>query len=372
MTTNESIDFRFAIPLSNDNFAPLARTPWAGRQIAARLKRHILGPIQIDGRIGESWEISCDQEFPSRLRLNPKRTLTDLFREHVGEFTANPNRERRGHIGELLVKLLEADQPLSLQVHPKDSDPNLKSSECGKPESWYVIDAEPGAGIYLGFREPIANARLRQLILDGADLSHVLHFVPVRTGDYFEIEPGVPHAIGRGVLLLEPQRQLPEKSGKTFRLWDWNRRYNAHGVIDELHGKPRDLHLDAALELIDGEKQVGDAFVQSLRRHPQIKSTHSGSIVQQYPSNPYYQTTVIQASPQSVLTLRADGDSASIVNLAGRIELRPTAVAECIPVTLRAGESAILPRRCFPHAVTITATTHFAVIAPAGTTIAVS
>ena len=202
------IDLSKPLLLRPDNFLPLARTPWAGSTIAAKYKSDLV-PESAGKKIGEAWEFSCDPSFPSKLKDYPV-TLSELFLARAPEIFGPANSDKRC---ELLVKLINASDPLSVQVHPRDDDPDLKSNECGKPESWYVLDAEPGAGIYLGFSRKMSRDELRQGLLSG-NSRELLQFVAVKPGDYFEIEPGVAHCVGPGVTLLEPQRVVEGLSGK--------------------------------------------------------------------------------------------------------------------------------------------------------------
>ena len=176
-----------------------------------------------------------------------------------------------GASSHILVKLLNADEPLSVQVHPDDSDADLKQDECGKPESWLVLDSEPGAGIYIGFEKSISKKELEALLRDGDKAKSALKFVPVEAGDYFEIEPGVTHAIGPGVTLLEPQRIIKGQSGKTYRLWDWGRKYDANGKRDQIKGKARQLHISEGMKIIDPETHCGDAFVAKTKVSLRLK-----------------------------------------------------------------------------------------------------
>jgi hypothetical protein len=130
----------------------------------------------------------------------------------------------------LLVKLLDAAEPLSVQIHPSDDYVGLRPGECGKPEAWYVVERDPGAGLFLGFREGVGAAEVRAALDANADVSRLMHFVPVEPGDFFVIEAGTPHAIGAGVTLVEPQRMIAGSSGVTYRYWDWGRRYDSAGV----------------------------------------------------------------------------------------------------------------------------------------------
>ena len=275
------------ILLQPDNFTPQRRTPWAGYQISRQLKSELLEWPE-DRLIGEAWEFSAGPEYPSGLLQtgdNLPSNLQDLFEkygEHIGGATPNC---------ELLIKLLGPSSPLSVQVHPPDDYSKLTSTECGKPETWLVLHAAPGAGLYLGLKEPMDPAAFERMIRTGEDLEDVLQFVPVKAGDYFEIAPGVMHAIGPDVTLLEPQHVFTNRRGKTYRLWDWNRRYNENGYLvrEEGEGQGRPLHIDEALPLIDTGRQFGQTYLMSLRRELRQRKTIDGTVFSSFPANDHYQ-----------------------------------------------------------------------------------
>lgn len=302
--------------LNADNFTPLTRTPWGGEVIARTYKRELF-PTRIGQRIGEAWEFSVGPAFPSRA-LAFDLTLAEII-DKCPEAVLSPELvSERGAECDILVKLLDAGEPLSLQVHPADDDPNLAPGECGKPESWLVLNAAPGSGLYLGFSRPVGRVELEQALQDGDRAKNLLQFVPVRPGDYFEIEPGVPHAIGPGVTLLEPQRTKARCDGKTFRLWDWGRRYSADGKVDPA-GDPRELHLGQSLRLVDPGKQVGLGFVRSLRRVPKGTERPGGVRFLEFPANPYYKTLLCQWSGASELRFSVQGGYAAILVLSGSL-----------------------------------------------------
>ncbi len=246
--------------LARDNFTAPSRTPWGGRRIAGVLKA-TLEPGAL--WIGESWELSAGPELPSLLEppVEGVYTLDALIR---GAPLAMLGREaERGGTG-LLVKLLDAAEPLSVQIHPPDEYEGLKGRESGKPESWYVEHAEPGAGLYFGLAEGASPQSMAQAIARGDDVSALLEFVSVEEGDFFVVDAGTPHAVGAGVTLVEPQRVLPGKHGVTYRYWDWNRRYDASGRLSR-EGAPRELHLEQALSVTDWSRPRGQAFLDSRR-----------------------------------------------------------------------------------------------------------
>lgn len=240
-----------------DNFTPLARTPWAGRYLAEELKREVARP---KAAVGESWEVSFGPELPSAIE-GETRTLGEIAEAEPESFLG---REAPRGSSALLVKLLDAAEPLSVQIHPSDADPQLGYGESGKPESWYVVRAEPGAVIHLGLSEEATLDRMRASIEGGDDASRWLQRVPVAAGDFFVVPAGTPHAIGGGITLVEPQRVLPGKRGVTYRYWDWNRRYDALGK-PSAEGAPRELHLSRALAVTRWDARRGSAFVERVR-----------------------------------------------------------------------------------------------------------
>jgi mannose-6-phosphate isomerase len=248
------------IPLRPDNFTQPARTPWGGRRLVTRYKADLLRTAP-EGPVGESWELSVTPELPS---ATPDGTpLAELLARDPGAMLGDEAAQGRDRTA-LLVKWLDADENLSLQIHPPDDYPALTDDQSGKPESWYVVATEPGAGLFLGFRPETTAELVREVLASGGDLSALMAFVPVRPGDFAALDPGTPHAIGAGVTLIEPQLVLPGKRGVTYRYWDWNRRYDAYGRrADE--GQPRALHLEHALAVTDWGRATDPAALATRR-----------------------------------------------------------------------------------------------------------
>jgi mannose-6-phosphate isomerase len=246
-SASSSVSAPRAILLACDNFTSPARTPWGGRRIARVLKAGLVDPDLV---VGESWELSLASELPSRLD-GSRTTLAEAL-----------GPEARGTA--LLVKLLDAREPLSVQIHPEDGDPALAPGECGKPESWYVEHAEPGAAIWLGLAEHATPQSVRAAIERGEDLSRELAKIEVAAGDFFAVEARTPHAIGAGVTLVEPQRVAPGTRGVTYRYWDWNRRYDPKGDVSA-DGAPRELHVERALAVTDWDRPRGERFLGAMR-----------------------------------------------------------------------------------------------------------
>jgi mannose-6-phosphate isomerase class I len=232
--------------LRPDNFTPPARTPWGGRRITGHYKAGLgLAPELRQQAVGEAWELSFGPELPSRTLDG--RLLHELVKDDPQAYLG---AEAALGASALLVKWLDAADELSVQIHPSVDDPALGADEPGTPECWYIAACEPNAGIYLGLQPGVSAAAMRSALETGADVSALLRFRAVTPGDFYLLQPGLPHAVGRGVTLVEPQYVAPGKKGLTLRYWDWNRRYDAAGNADP-KGRPRELHVERALHVTD-------------------------------------------------------------------------------------------------------------------------
>lgn len=179
-------------------------------------------------KVAESWEVSVHPDGPSGIAGGG--TLAEYL-------AARP--EAAGAAGGLpvLIKYIDAAQNLSVQVHPDDAFARREEGDNGKTEMWYVIGAEKGAGIYCGFRKDTDKDAFLAKVQDGS-VQELLNFIPVKAGDCFLIEAGTVHAIGAGCLICEVQ----QSSNVTYRVYDYGRLVN---------GKPRQLHLDKAMRVIN-------------------------------------------------------------------------------------------------------------------------
>ena len=311
---------RKPIFLSPNNFTPLRRTPWASHVIGKSYKSHLLTGVQ-EMLIGESWEFSCDPSFPSQLKDIPL-SLEEFIKLYPNEVLSSQIylEQKKKSYSPILVKLLSAAEPLSVQIHPKDEDSDLKAYECGKPESWLVLESEPGSGVYLGLEKEVSFDLLIKGVERGDDLSPYLHFVAVKKNDYFEIPPGVLHAVGPGVTLLEPQTIQQGKTGKTYRLWDWNRLYNEDGAYDLQQGKARELHLKECRRLLKSSQLYGEDLLRNLQKKPKIKKINAGITLVTYPANEYYQCLLFQIQQNFSLSYKLSKGYAIAFLAAGKLE----------------------------------------------------
>ncbi len=319
--------------LKPDNFTPATRTPWGGRKILTRYKAALGLDVQ-HAVVGESWEVSVEPSFPSSTLQGT--ALSELIASDPVGWLGGAVAEAYGGASPLLVKLLDTADNLSVQVHPAPDDPALAPDESGKPESWIVLDAEPGAGIYLGFRDGVSAQQVRRCLETRGPLDELMNFVPAVPGDAFVIRAGTVHAIGAGVTMIEPQHVTPGRRGLTYRFWDWNRLYDEQGRLDMVGGKPRQLHVKRSLEVTAWDSPGGEAFVQSCRANGEL--LQSGSLEQWLVlRTPYFEaerwqgTGALEASTGDAMTaLTCVAGEATVETPLGSVSLE-TGVSAVIP-----------------------------------------
>ncbi len=252
------------VALRSDNFTPPSRTPWGGTRVLSRYKQNVHSAHAI---VGESWEVSVEPAYPS-LTLSGD-SLAERIAAAPLRWLGAAGVARFGPQTPLLVKLLDAADNLSVQVHPANGDPALSPLESGKPEAWVVLDAMPGAGLYLGFQHGVTRDDVAACLAEGARIDALMNFVRVRPGDAYVIDAGTAHAIGAGVTLLEPQLVWPGRSGVTYRFWDWERRYDSAGKLEPT-GTPRVLHVERSLAVTRWDIAGGHSFVEACRARPRV------------------------------------------------------------------------------------------------------
>jgi mannose-6-phosphate isomerase len=205
---------------------------WGGRKLASLFGKN----LPFDRSVGESWEIVDRPEAQSVVRNGPfrDRTLHELWtHDREAIFGKLPDAPRFP----LLIKLLDAHDQLSLQVHP----PEKVAAKLGgepKTEFWHVASAIPGARLHVGLRHAVSRDEFEQAVRAGT-VANLVHTIPVQAGDSIFLPAGRFHAVGAGNVLVEIQ----QNSDTTYRVYDWDR-------VDD-NGKRRQLHVDQALESID-------------------------------------------------------------------------------------------------------------------------
>ena len=205
-----------------------AATPWGGDGL-----KRVFGKNIPDARTGEALEVSTIPNLESRDENGT--TLTALIAKYG---TALTGTAVSGAFP-LLLKLLDARDTLSVQVHPNDEYAARVEHKLGKTEAWVILKAEPDARLIYGVQSGTTRAQLREASMQGAAVEKCLRSVKVKVGETYFIPSGMVHAIGQGILLYEIQ----QSSDVTYRFYDWERR--------DQNGNKRELHLDKALDVTD-------------------------------------------------------------------------------------------------------------------------
>ena len=250
-------------------FEPIFRRYlWGGRRLATELEK----PIG-QGVCAESWELVDRVEENSVVAFGDYagKTLHDLISDQGSDLLGKRLNDQiqnadlpdrlRGRFP-LLLKFLDANKTLSVQVHPDDRAGLQKEiPDLGKTEAWYVVDAAPGSKIYCGLKSGVERADLAEAVRAGRT-EDVIHAFEAKTGDCVFVPAGTVHAIGEGLLIAEIQ----QSSDTTYRLFDWNR-------VDA-DGNARELHIEEALSVTN--YQLGPVGPQTL---PRVAGTQPQTLV---------------------------------------------------------------------------------------------
>ena len=212
-------------------FIPIYKDyPWGGSRIPETYPRDLPA-----GTYAESWEITDRDDGMSVVTNGPLagQTLREVLKANPSEILGS---RVEGSAFPLLIKLIDAKQKLSIQVHPDDTSATEYGGEA-KTEAWYLLGDNP-ANVYCGFNEGIAKADFLQAIKNGTT-GETLRRLPIKKGDVVFVRGGSVHAIDAGCLILEVQ----QNSNTTYRIHDWGRMGN--------DGKPRELHIEQAIKAIN-------------------------------------------------------------------------------------------------------------------------
>jgi mannose-6-phosphate isomerase len=264
---------------------------WGGRNL-----EHLFGRSLPPGRIAESWDIAAHEDGTTVVDNGrfANKTLTELQAE-LGLDLIGRNcawAYERGKFP-LLIKLLDAQQHLSVQVHPDDDyAQKYEGNELGKTEMWVVLHAEPEAAVILGVKAG-TTPELFRLAIAGGRLEPYLHHIPVQAGDVVCVPAGSLHAILGGLVIAEIQ----QNSNTTYRVYDWNRLQN---------GQPRPLHVDKALDVINFE-QVEPGLCQ-----PELIADDGQVRRYQLCHNRYFVTERVEMAAEALFQGRCDGSSLEI------------------------------------------------------------
>lgn len=282
---------------------------WGGTKI-----RDIYGMDCDYDMIAESWQLSAHPAGQSIIAHGKHKGM------RFGNYLSAVGREVLGwkcgplQKFPLLAKFIDANENLSVQVHPDDEYALAHENESGKNEMWYVIDAEPGSGVYVGFNRTVSREEVIRRVADNTILE-VLNFCPTEPGDVFFIPAGTAHAIGAGNLIYEIQ----QSSNCTYRLYDYDR-------VDKF-GNPRQLHLEKALDVLDFSKYKQMAF--------QFNENSPGRILSQCK---YFEVVVYEVDGEEKIQID-DSKFQSVVCIKGNgiLELKE------YKIEIAAGDSVFIP-----------------------------
>jgi mannose-6-phosphate isomerase len=209
---------------------------WGGNALVSRYNKKATGSLHI----GESWELSAVAENQSVVNNGflAGNNIEELIEVYMGDITGDSLFENFGNEFPLLIKFIEAQEDLSIQVHPGNNLAIKKHKAYGKTEMWYILESKNGSKIYTGFKEGVTRDIYEEALRNGK-IADLMNIENAEAGDTFFTPAGRVHAIGAGIVLVEIQ----QTSDITYRIFDWNRK-NA--------GKEkRELHTELALEAID-------------------------------------------------------------------------------------------------------------------------
>ena len=287
---------------------------WGGRKLETVFGKEI--PYE---HTGESWEIACHDNGQSVAANGPfqGKTMKEILMENGKDLIGIPFSQEDKF--PLLIKLIDAKDDLSVQVHPDDAYAAVnENGELGKSEAWVVLEAEEGASLVIGLKEGTTKETFEEA-LEAGRLEEVLNRLPVKAGDVIDIPAGLLHAIGTGILLAEVQ----QNSDTTYRVYDWNR--------VGLDGKGRELHVEKSLATIDFE---GIHSTECTRGET---TEYEGYSHTRYISNQYFSLEALEVK-KTYSALR-ENDFEIYIILQGQGLL----TGDFDSLTLKSGDSLIIP-----------------------------
>jgi mannose-6-phosphate isomerase len=299
---------------------PLKFTPifkdkiWGGNKIKSILNKDF-GNLP---NCGESWELSGVEGNVSVVSNGylAGNTLEELLEVYMGDLAGDGVYENFGNGFPILIKFIDANDDLSIQVHPNDEMAAERHHSYGKTEMWYVMQADRGSKLQLGFNQPVDQEKYLEK-LEKAELTDILNFEEVTAGDVFFIPAGRVHAIGKGILLAEIQ----QTSDITYRIYDYGRRDD--------RGNLRELHTDLALDAID--------FARLPEYKTNYQSIPNESV--ELASCPYFTTNVLDVTRVVEKDYNELDSFVIYICMDGELELETESGSESI----QKGETILLP-----------------------------
>ena len=227
-----------------------------------------------------------------------------------------------GHLS-YLAKFIDTSDELSIQVHPGDEYARLHENSSGKTECWIILEAAPGAGIYLGLKSHVSKDILKKALNEKLAINELLNFYPVKKGDFFYVPAGSIHAIGKNITLAEVQ----QNSGITYRVWDWDR------LNDK--GESRELHVDKSLDVINFDPAFNTMAFFKMKHGLFIIDGKEKVIVSQekFANNMLY-VRALKKDDVYQRDISALSRPCSVLNLDGKIKINQTDVKSYCAVNI--------------------------------------
>jgi mannose-6-phosphate isomerase len=299
---------------------PLKFTPfylekiWGGH----RLKTILGKDFGYLANCGESWEISAVEGNVSEVRNGflAGNSITELIEVYMGDLVGEKVYKKYGIEFPLLIKFIDTNDDLSIQVHPDDELARERHNAYGKTEMWYVVHAENGALINAGFNQTVSPEQFVDMVEKGK-LPEILHYDKVKEGDVFFIPAGRVHAIGKGILLAEIQ----QTSDITYRIYDYNRK--------DANGNLRELHMELAPDAIDY------SHLDEYKTRYTIEENSSSEIV----SCDYFTTNILEFSKKLEKDYYLLDSFVVYMNLGGRFKIEFEEGEEVVET----GETVLIP-----------------------------
>jgi mannose-6-phosphate isomerase len=209
---------------------------WGGNALFSRFNKG----ATTSQHIGESWELSAiaDNQSVVSNGFLAGNNIEELIEVYMGDITGDSIYDKFGNEFPLLIKFIEAQEDLSIQVHPNNDLAKKRHNAYGKTEMWYILESKKGSKIYTGFNDGVTREEYKEAV-DNGRIEELLNVETVKAGDTFFTPAGRVHAIGAGIVLVEIQ----QTSDITYRIFDWNRKSSGK--------EKRELHTELALDAID-------------------------------------------------------------------------------------------------------------------------
>lgn len=293
----------------------LKQTLWGGDKIIPF--KHLNEALS---NVGESWEVSAVEGSESIIANGPDKglTLPEMVRKYKEDLVGEANYARFGSKFPLLIKFIDAEQDLSIQVHPGDELAKKRHNSFGKNEMWYVIAAEKDAKLISGFSEQISPKEYKDRVHNGT-FADVLQTCAIKPGDVFYVPAGRVHGIGAGAFVAEIQ----QTSDITYRIFDYNRK--------DKEGKPRELHTNQAMDAINFA-DVQDDFRTEYEQVP----NEPVEVV----ASPYFTTSIYEMTEKITCDYSELDSFVIFICVEGACSIIDNEQNE---ISLQAGETILLP-----------------------------